>query len=540
VKKNGQGAVPIAKVLCLAKDCLELVQPYLPLCKLCYLQSMAGKVSVLALRDGLGDAVFYIATKKLDFPAGAPKSRFPQKGLKKGKKILMGRPMHCANAAEDGSKETDGRVICLPCNLPNQDFGIADFSLSSADTLVFPHTTTNQEIRIAVGRDFSVLSEDTLDLHLATAIQQSGIAVDGDDTSGLASSGISSTVKCLLSAGASSTLLYVDSGAGQSLSSCSTAFSQMVPCQVEITGIAGALQIYGCGTANFLYDSGSGDPVLLRVHNCLYGHGEFHLLSVSQICQREGNSVDFTLSSPTLVLRSKRRQIRIALAIEDGLFAIPVTPFQMDDPRYSTLPKFDVTPNGDFRLSDDLSSHRWSSRVLVSASSNARFLVASRSDFDCNLTSFCGNFLAPPSIPAARRQYNPAVQSDMVDLTTRFLGLGDERLCKTIELSNGLASPPSKANAKVSRVKPFFPHGRWNEGKTPRVSKGKIGNLHHAKVGEVVFTDTFESGDIKYKYGQAYYGDIKYKPYVTKVSGEKFLNLQNKNRHEQFIWVVIG
>jgi hypothetical protein len=294
------------------------------------------------------------------------------------------------------------------------------------------------------------------------------------------------------------------------LSSCSTAFSQMVPCQVEITGIAGALQIYGCGTANFLYDSGSGDPVLLRVHNCLYGHGEFHLLSVSQICQREGNSVDFTLSSPALVLRSKRRQIRIALVIEDGLFAIPVTPFQMDDPRYSTLPKFDVTPNGDFRLSDDLSSHRWSSRVLVSASSNARILVAPRLDFDCNLTSFCGNFLAPPSIPAARRQYNPAMQSDMLDLTTRFLGLGDERLRKSIELSNGLASPPSKANAQVSRVKPFFPHGRWNEGKTPRVSKGKIGNLHHAKVGEVVFNDTFESGDVKFKYGQAYFDMVSH------------------------------
>jgi hypothetical protein len=74
LKKNGQGAVPVAKVLCLAKDCAELIQSYLPLCKLCYLQSMAGKVSVLALRDGLGNAVFNTTTKKLDFPAGVPKS----------------------------------------------------------------------------------------------------------------------------------------------------------------------------------------------------------------------------------------------------------------------------------------------------------------------------------------------------------------------------------------------------------------------------------------------------------------------------------
>ncbi len=77
-------------------------------------------------------------------------------------------------------------------------------------------------------------------------------------------------------------------------------------------------------------------------------------------------------------------------------------------------------------------------------------------------------------------------------------------------MSNGLASPPSKANAKVNRVKPFFPHGRRNEGKTPRVSKGKIGNIHHAKVGEAVFTDTFESGDIKYKYGQAYFDMVSH------------------------------
>jgi hypothetical protein len=34
--------------------------------------------------------------------------------------------------------------------------------------------------------------------------------------------------------------------------------------------------------------------------------------------------------------------------LEDGLFAISVTPFQMDDPRHQTLPKFDVTPSGSF------------------------------------------------------------------------------------------------------------------------------------------------------------------------------------------------
>jgi hypothetical protein len=66
-----------------------MIQPYLPLCKLCYLQSMAGKVAVLALRDGLGNAIFNTMTKKLEFPVSVPKARFPQKGLKKGRKGLM-------------------------------------------------------------------------------------------------------------------------------------------------------------------------------------------------------------------------------------------------------------------------------------------------------------------------------------------------------------------------------------------------------------------------------------------------------------------
>ena len=40
-------------------------------------------------------------------------------------------------------------------------------------------------------------------------------------------------------------LFYVDSGAGQCLCSNDSSFVDMTPCMVEITGIAGALQIYG-------------------------------------------------------------------------------------------------------------------------------------------------------------------------------------------------------------------------------------------------------------------------------------------------------
>ncbi len=88
-KKNGQNSVELVKVPCLAKECPELVQPYLLLCKLCYLQCMAGKVPTLVLRDNMGNAVFNPRTKVLDFPSGVSQSRFPKKGMKKGKKVLM-------------------------------------------------------------------------------------------------------------------------------------------------------------------------------------------------------------------------------------------------------------------------------------------------------------------------------------------------------------------------------------------------------------------------------------------------------------------
>jgi hypothetical protein len=88
-KKQGQLDVQLVKVSCLAKDCVEMVQPYLPLCKLCYLQCMAGKTPNLALRDNLGTAVFNSTSRMLDFPPNVPKSRFPKKGMKKGQKVLM-------------------------------------------------------------------------------------------------------------------------------------------------------------------------------------------------------------------------------------------------------------------------------------------------------------------------------------------------------------------------------------------------------------------------------------------------------------------
>jgi hypothetical protein len=154
-------------------------------------------------------------------------------------------------------------------------------------------------------------------------------------------------------------MVYVDSGAGQSLCTCSSVFMDLTPWKVEITGVAGSLQIYGCGTALFLVEDVSGQSFLLQIHNCLYEHGQFNLLSVSHFCQNPHNSVDLNLESPSpsLLFEHKKRTIRSPLVLEDGFFAILASPFQLDDPRFSSLRKCDATPGDPFCPSDN-SVHR--------------------------------------------------------------------------------------------------------------------------------------------------------------------------------------
>ncbi len=62
-------------------------------------------------------------------------------------------------------------------------------------------------------------------------------------------------------------VFYVDSGAGQCLSSCSTAFRALEPCQLEVVRVAGSLPIFGIGTAIFALTLVGESEVLVRVHN---------------------------------------------------------------------------------------------------------------------------------------------------------------------------------------------------------------------------------------------------------------------------------
>ena len=56
--------------------------------------AMAGKLPSIELRDNLGKASYNIATKRIDYPSLVPASRLKKSGMKKGRKVLVGRVKH--------------------------------------------------------------------------------------------------------------------------------------------------------------------------------------------------------------------------------------------------------------------------------------------------------------------------------------------------------------------------------------------------------------------------------------------------------------
>ncbi len=334
------------------------------------------------------------------------------------------------------------------------------------------------------------------------AFMEDAVAVDPDEVGQTGAA-----VRGLMASSNLRVTFFVDSGAGQCLCSVSSAFSDLPSCRIEVTGVSGSLPIFGWGTANFVAIDRNGGSLILVIPNCLYGQCEFNLLSVSQVHQVRGNHVDFSLVSPAMVLVPipgvHRSSVRVPLVLEDGLFALRVEPLGEGDSRFDTLPKYVITQRGKFVPSDSGTEVRWRTNVLAMGSSSARLPAATTDDCHENLRTFCDQFLAPPSIPPARRLYDIKSQEDMAQLSIRFLGASTDRLIRTVEISNGLKSPASKRNLRVPPL--VFPQGRLKTGKSPKVSKGSVGNLKHAGIAEVVFTDTFESGDSRRRYCQVFY-----------------------------------
>jgi hypothetical protein len=112
-KKNGKGATRADAVMapCLSKICSELVIEYMPLCKGCYLQCMAGKLASIELRDNLGRASYNVTTKRIDYPSSVPASRLPKAGMKKSRKALVGRVADVPSIGESG--EGEDLPLCL-------------------------------------------------------------------------------------------------------------------------------------------------------------------------------------------------------------------------------------------------------------------------------------------------------------------------------------------------------------------------------------------------------------------------------------------
>jgi hypothetical protein len=279
-----------------------MVKEYLPLCAIHYHQCVSGKPPEVELKDDLGKAKFNTTTQMVDYPKTVPKNRFP---------------------LPKSERPATTRKALVSFGLPSAVIGYA--------------TTLTQPVEL--------LSAASVSAPLPSLLEDSS----GD---------ITLTVPLLLGQShvdnVASITFYVDSGAGQCLCSCSSAFITMQTCHIQVVGVAGRLNIHGHGTAVFLVSvSVDGQDALLCIHNCLHSYGEFNLLSVSQLKLVSGNSLDLSVEAP--FLRFSRDQLKcrdlsdsncfeVPLHIEDALFALHLEPVTPNDPRFRDLPIFDVTP----------------------------------------------------------------------------------------------------------------------------------------------------------------------------------------------------
>jgi hypothetical protein len=309
------------------------------------------------------------------------------------------------------------------------------------------------------------------------------------------------------------------------MTACSGAFLTMRPCAVMVLGIAGTMPVHGIGTARF-YCSIGDTRCLLVIHNCLFCHGEdcFHLLSVSQMMRTGENEITFSQHGSRIM----NGQRHIPLIENEGLYELRVSPAYMEDSVCESLPLVTMTMADDGKLWDEERPSPaymgmrapsklgiWQRKVLWTSCKIGIQGIQQGEEYETNLQEFCESYFVPPSQPEARKTYRVNEVQDMADLSLRFMGIGTDRLRHTLERSRGLTPASKKKGENISVVPPHnFPQGKWKAGKTPRVSKHKVSNLHKASIAEACFTDTFETGDSTYRYGQAVvdyrsrYGDI--------------------------------
>ena len=227
----------------------------------------------------------------------------------------------------------------------------------------------------------------------------------------------------------------------------------------------------------------------------------------------------FSQQESKVVIQGKARghntEAPIMLEEKDGLYELAITPLYLGDVRSHQLPRLVATKEDDLQLWEQnrepvrLTAKAptklgvWYCRMLWSSCKVGMQGVKS-AEYEENLQEFCSSYFVPPSQPLSRRTYKTTDVDDLAELSLRFMGVGTDRLVHTLERSRGQTPAMKKKGESALAVPPFnFPQGKWKAGKSPRVSKEKVKNLHRASPAEVCFTDTFETDDSIYKYGQA-------------------------------------
>jgi hypothetical protein len=259
--------------------------------------------------------------------------------------------------------------------------------------------------------------------------------------------------------------------------SCVDAFDKLRACAIVVVGVAGNMPIHGIGTALFLVTDSLGEETIIRIHDCLLctnvkDEETFNLISVSQMMKIKQSAVSFSADIAAITLKHHRRKQGIVLNLDpdDGLYAISVKPISSRDIRRDSILSFDLTRNEDVKnkshnrklegyvakpmhhyasMKSPTKLGIWYTKVLWVG----KIISLAGKGFKDELRDFCSHYIAPISIPPARKSYQVDNIDDIADLSIRFLGVGTERLKKTVERSIGL-SPMVKVDGKMRHPRP--------------------------------------------------------------------------------------
>ena len=274
-------------------------------------------------------------------------------------------------------------------------------------------------------------------------------------------------------------------------------------CSIEIEGVAGSMEVRLIGTADLVTKNNRGKEVILRMANSLVSPGNHSLISLAHIQMNPAVTVSLTNEHPHIQVCSHC----IPLLLQGGTYVLPFSVASDNDPRRASLPIVMATPTETYipptvHGQDGQVTWKSTAKALVPAAyvgHRLRIPLKMLAGFRERVAAMSDSvFIESTTRPKALRQYVASSITDMEELSTRFMGTSTDRLKQTIKVSHGLAD-------RTGSVQPNrFPQGTLQRGKTPKVSKGIVHHLHEASVAECVYTDTFETDDVKYRYGQAF------------------------------------